>query len=189
MKGHELKPSGGGLLARAKGRLAAHDDRRVERTILKGRCAVTDKPFEAVFERKRGGDDTIFRFKEYLRPQNGGTGGPSSTPTKLDVPIDDIKLESLGCPHCKSGSAFHWVRCGRCKSFVCSGRSEQRSNGFYFRCGSSCGNEGITGELKRVNMIKPPKPTALQLPNNKKQRRLLTDQRIALRITDARSRK
>lgn len=189
MNGRELKPTGGGLLARAKGRLAAHDDRRIERTILKGRCAVTDKPFEAVFERKRGGDEKIFRFKEHILPQKGSsTGGPSAVPTRLDVPIEEIALSSLGCPHCKSANPFHWVRCGGCNTFVCSGRSEQRRDGFYFRCAPSCGNEGFTGVLKRVDMQNQPRPTALQL-SGKKPRQRLADQRNPLRITDGRGRK
>ncbi len=150
---------GGGLFARAKGRLAAFDDKRMERRVLRCNCALTDKAFEGVFIRRKGEDK--FTFKEAVLPETGGTAARPSSPEKISFDADEFNLDSMHCPHC---SASDWIRCGKCKSFICDARSEDRGGHLFFRCAESCGNDGLTTTLKRVEAYKPAGPLAL--PNH-----------------------
>lgn len=183
MKAYDTK-TGGGLFARAKERLAAYDERQVDRVILSCRCARHDTPFEAAFERHKGADDNIFRFKEILTPKGKASGSKSAQPQKQSLPIEEIKLSSLECPHCESENPGKWVRCGGCKAFVCGARSERQGDRYYFRCGPSCGNEGLTIDLTTVNAHRAPTPSALRLPGKRTPR--LPGKSGVLRITDQR---
>lgn len=150
---------GGGLFARAKGRLAVFDDKRMERRILRCSCAAHDKPFDGVFIRRKGEDK--FTFKEALLPKPGEKSAPPASPEKISFDADEFELDSMHCPHCK---ASHWIHCGKCKLFVCDARSEDRSGHLFFRCAHSCGNDGLTSTLTRVEAYKPAGPLAL--PNH-----------------------
>lgn len=90
--------------------------------------------------------------------ETGGGRAPSRAPEKLSFDVDEFELDSMRCPHC---GASHWVRCGRCESFVCDGRSEPQKGRLYFRCTVSCGNDGLTTTLERVEAYKPAGPLAL----------------------------
>ncbi len=59
----------------------------------------------------------------------------------------DVDLDGWHCIHCgieheDRGGFIHCTP--RCKELVCSGRSELRRGGIYFRCRASCGCEGMT---------------------------------------------
>lgn len=145
-----------GLFARAKARMSAFEDRNNERRVLRGRCAVTDKAFDAEFVRRKG--ETVFTFDRAItggaEPAKGAV--PSLEKTEFD--IDEFALRSMNCPHCDSAK---FIRCGGCDAFVCDGRSGVRDNAFYFRCARSCGNSGPTGTLTKVEAYKPASPLAL----------------------------
>lgn len=162
MNGFEAKKNGGGLLARANKRLAAHDDRRMERCILKCNCAVKDRPFNAVFVRSRHDpEDRKFRFKQILRGNGNGSNGNGVSAEMTAIDISDFSLSSLHCPHCDTDHSAKWIHCGFCGTFVCGGRSGRKSEGYYFRCCDSCGNEGPTYTLKKVETYKPAGPLQL----------------------------
>jgi hypothetical protein len=144
------KTNGGGLFARARDRMAAFDDGRVERRILRCTCAVDDKTFDGVFIRPKG--EKMFTFKEALLAENGARAGTGASPEKIRFKASAFELSSMTCPHC---GASHWIRCGKCDSFVCEGRSEQQEERLFFRCSETCGNEGLTTTLKRVEAYKP----------------------------------
>lgn len=146
----DKKPNSGGLFARARNRLAAFDDGRIERRVLRCSCAVDDTTFDGVFIRPKG--EKIFTFKEAILPEHGARSGTGAAPEKIRFKASAFELSSMTCPHC---GASHWIRCGGCDSFVCEGRSEQQDGRLFFRCAESCGNEGLTTTLKRVEAYKP----------------------------------
>ncbi|MGJ8678477.1 MAG: hypothetical protein ACSHX0_13265 [Akkermansiaceae bacterium] len=61
----------------------------------------------------------------------------------VNYSADRLDWADWYCPYCMVKDEF--VRCGRCKCFVCFSRSEKRSDGELFRCYEECGYEGMLG--------------------------------------------
>lgn len=111
-------------------------------------CALHDKPYSARYIRGRNGH---FHYAQTVRvtealylSQYAECGN-----TRQELPGDDLCDET--CPWC-GASGFGAVRCGRCKTDICYGRTVSG----YFRCRSSCGHEGkIVRSNHRLTGLRP----------------------------------
>lgn len=159
----------GGAIGRARSRLRAFDEARTDRQYLACHCARTDTPFEAVFVRQRG--KPRYALEAVRKPEPQANQGATAAAPTTQHNIRHFDLNAVDCPHCGEG---RFIKCARCGAFVCSGRSEQRRSGFYFRCAPSCGSEGSIGTLERIETTAPPRApqiaqgkTPLRLPKPK----------------------
>jgi hypothetical protein len=97
-------------------------------------CAVHDKPYASRYIRDRNGR---FRYAQAIRITE-------RLCDQYDGHLHDVRMlpredcQDETCPWC-GAYGFGSILCGACNAEICYGRS----NGRYFRCRPSCGDEGL----------------------------------------------
>lgn len=148
----------GGLFARARARMSAFEERNDERRAIRCRCSDSGEFFQAIFVRRK--DSGLFVFEETRKVSNGKAAGKAGRGSERPIDIREFDYGELTCPYCGSDG---FIKCGRCKCFVCDLASERRDGSNYFRCAESCGSAGPTTELKTIEASKSAGPGPLQL--------------------------
>lgn len=138
------------VIARARKRLAAFEERRVDRQLLACRCAAHDLPFDAVFARRRA--NQRFTLETTRQGRDHKDGGSSVVAAPFRIKAEQFALGDLECPHC---GARRFTLCAKCGAFVCGARSSRENGARYFRCAASCGSEGAVGVLTTIKTTKP----------------------------------
>lgn len=129
---------------------------KTETCIVPCRCAVTGKPFMALFERADPGDR--FRVLRIDRQNEDGSAGnrsgvrgPRSPAREISKTYDahDFSMRGLVCPWC--GDHTTTVICSDCGETVCGGRVRTHEDGRRtFVCHDGCGRSGTLGPAASV---------------------------------------
>ena len=144
------------------------------------RCAISGKQFSSSFKRAAFGrvfyfvppeaigeqkqmlslavasDSADSEWRKLLRASIDQRAASDKSKQAEQLNIKEFDFEGWSCAECdsnasKTGSQF--IQCGKCNSFVCSGRVTVEPDGSsWFRCYDSCGESGkIGGAIESLN--------------------------------------
>jgi hypothetical protein len=128
------------------------------RVVVALRCTVKDQDFAIHF---RANGLTGDYFVERVVATSASTPQPegAAAPQLLHVPVHQLPIDNLKCPHCKSSARP--MHCGVCNRFVCRGRMKKD----FFHCSDSCGNAGpVTGTFADFMAQEGRPPPSLSAP-------------------------
>jgi hypothetical protein len=112
-----------------------------ERTIL-FRCGPTGKRFAVVFARIVG----TFKVARVDDLQIPALAGPREDSSFAIGEFDFYGWRCPWCGHPRHGDTGLFVRCGKCREYVCRGRSSKD-----FLCHAGCGSRGpVTGDIRQM---------------------------------------
>ena len=170
-------------------------------------CAVHDKPFTVELSRAAGAKQ--FRITRIFEPDpwnensmlalcdTSGHGSWGHAHHTRPVPVaggeyrsDELDFSGFMCAvcGCYEVAGINFVRCGRCKTFTCSGRIIKiQGGGFTFKCSASCGYSGRLEVDRKIGSYAV--SAELAIPQNGQPEALLLEQprRKERRATRARS--
>jgi hypothetical protein len=107
-------------------------------------CAQHDREYLVVYTQ---GANKLYTLSRYIRTAGGissEAGNHSAAAMDLESQMIDRATEQEKCPWCGvtgrtiNGMRVNVVACGRCKGYICLGRTD----GAFFQCRASCGAWG-----------------------------------------------
>jgi len=117
---------------------------REARTVM-FRCACNGKPFYVVFAYEAHMCKyKPVRIEKQPQQQSSGEGAPYTEPGSQSYDLREFDFRGWVCPWCgldRKGRGSEFIRCGKCRAYICQGRTV---NGV-FRCHDGCGRWGKVG--------------------------------------------
>jgi len=119
------------------------------KTIIRFMCAISSEPFDVVLVPSYNDN---YRIGEIKTASSIGVDeavvAREGDNTQVNIPSEKINWDGIECPWCKANytEGISFVRCGSCKSFICSGNVEAAPSGeISFTCHDGCGRKGVIG--------------------------------------------